>query len=397
MSQQPRPNIDRPRLSQHHRQKQKEVRSGRIQKSKSKESLTTIPSAVPSLTSGRSTNRRRSALGPVSSRLEVPQPDSQHDGGLGLEAADDSMDSHDGEYEDNGSHGGESEEADFVELDADDEEQVADFGAQRPITWQESESEPSIRLLTVTPTPRAERIRYSGGPGRKTSGLLRVSQNHFAHTLPTESPAGSNLPATQTPTPNHSRPTTPEFDQAVPAVTSSRRNTAVGIELIIQIKARELMWDWTLFTDPFPDPITLIETVRTCWNDARRELGFSNFVDATPASNDQVSFQQIDNLHLICMTKFNGRRPLISQIRAKHSGCRSQYLHCAKGAIKELYKLDTEDPTACAQRVEYLLEKDRFNCPPNKYEVYSSQFLAIIPDRRKTKSNNADRNVLLDS
>ena len=76
---------------------------------------------MPSLTSGRSTNRRRSALGPVSSRLQVPQPDSQYDGGLGLEAADDSMDSHDGEYEDNSGHGSESEEADFVELDADAE------------------------------------------------------------------------------------------------------------------------------------------------------------------------------------------------------------------------------------------------------------------------------------
>src|ERR1700709_2725159 len=57
MSQQPRPNVDRLRPSQHHRQKQKKVHSGRIQKSKSKESLTTIPSAMPSLTSGQSTNR----------------------------------------------------------------------------------------------------------------------------------------------------------------------------------------------------------------------------------------------------------------------------------------------------------------------------------------------------
>src|ERR1700709_3455 len=104
MSQQPRPNVDRPRPSKHHRQKLKEVRSGRIQKSKSKESLTTITSAVPSLTSGRFANRRRSALGPASSRLVVPPPDSQHDGGLGLEVADGSLDSHDGEYEDNGSH-----------------------------------------------------------------------------------------------------------------------------------------------------------------------------------------------------------------------------------------------------------------------------------------------------
>jgi len=34
------------------------------------------------------------------------------------------------------------------------------------------------------------------------------------------------------------------------------------------------------------------------------------------------------------------------QTWAKHSGCRSQYLHTAKKAIRELYKLNIEDPTA---------------------------------------------------
>jgi len=57
------------------------------------------------------------------------------------------------------------------------------------------------------------------------------------------------------------------------------------------------------------------------------------------------------------------------QIRAKHSGCRSQYLHAAKKAITELYKFNIEDPTACARRVEYLLAEDRFICPPGSYEV----------------------------
>ena len=74
--------------------------------------------------------RRRSALGPASSWLVVLLPDSQHDGGLSLKAADGSMDSHNGEYEDNGSHSGESEEAYFVELDADDDDQVSDYGAE---------------------------------------------------------------------------------------------------------------------------------------------------------------------------------------------------------------------------------------------------------------------------
>jgi len=63
--------------------------------------------------------------------------------------------------------------------------------------------------------------------------------------------------------------------------------------------------------------------------------------------------------------------PLVTalRIRAKHSGCRSQYLHTAKKAIRELYKLNIEDHTACARRVEYLLAEDRLICPPGIYEV----------------------------
>jgi len=57
------------------------------------------------------------------------------------------------------------------------------------------------------------------------------------------------------------------------------------------------------------------------------------------------------------------------QIRAKHSGCKSQYLHTAKKAITELYMLNIEDPTACVRRVESLLAEDRFICPPGSYEV----------------------------
>jgi len=57
------------------------------------------------------------------------------------------------------------------------------------------------------------------------------------------------------------------------------------------------------------------------------------------------------------------------QIRAKQGGSRSQYLHTAKKAITELYKLNIEDPRACAQRVEYRLEEDRFICPPGRYQV----------------------------
>jgi len=92
--------------------------------------------------------------------------------------------------------------------------------------------------------------------------------------------------------------------------------------------------------------------------------------------------------------------PLVTdlQMRAKHSGCRSQYWHTVKQAITELYKLNSEDPTACARRVEYLLEEDRFICLPGSYEVafshLSGLFLIAV---RLNQSDPADSQSLLDS
>ena len=65
---------------------------------------------------------------------------------------------------------------------------------------------------------------------------------------------------------------------------------ATGLERSIVLKARDLMWEWTIFVNPFPDAITLTEAVRTCWKYVRRELGFPNFGDTTPAANDEVSY-----------------------------------------------------------------------------------------------------------
>jgi len=63
--------------------------------------------------------------------------------------------------------------------------------------------------------------------------------------------------------------------------------------------------------------------------------------------------------------------PLVTHllIRAKHSRCRSQYLHTAKKGITELYTLNIEDPTASARGVEYLLAEDRFIWLPGSFEV----------------------------
>jgi len=90
-------------------------------------------------------------------------------------------------------------------------------------------------------------------------------------------------------TPSHPDPSVRELDSGGQQA-SSRRNLATGLERTMLARSRDLMWDWTIFVNPFPDPITLTEEVRTCWSDARTKLGFPDFADATPPSNDQVSY-----------------------------------------------------------------------------------------------------------
>ena len=69
--------------------------------------------------------------------------------------------------------------------------------------------------------------------------------------------------------------------------------------------------------------------------------------------------------------------------QAKHGACRSQNLPMAKRAITGLYKLNIENPMGCAQRVAYLIEEDRFICPPDKYEVLLFNIAADYSDPRK--------------
>ena len=192
------------------------------------------------------------------------------------------MDSQDAEYDDDGS----SEES--MEEDAEDAEDdlLADYGAQRPIEteYEFVESQPSVIMLSHPRTGRSN-IRI-GLPGR-TTPAPGVNRSHFTmltHSSGDPSPAGSSI----IPTPGGPIPVTTQHEQ--PAIRS-RRNNAVGIELTIQNKAHELMWDWTHFVNPFPDPITLTEKVHQCWSDTRRILGLPNFPDAAPHSNDQVSPQ----------------------------------------------------------------------------------------------------------
>ena len=79
-----------------------------------------------------------------------------------------------------------------------------------------------------------------------------------------------------------------EFDNGSGQRTNTRRNVAVGLERSILVKARDLIWDWTIFVNPYLDPITLMEEVHRCWKDGGSELGFPDFADATLPATEQV-------------------------------------------------------------------------------------------------------------
>ena len=284
---QPRSTADISRQAQRQgqRQKQRGVRDGRIRKSNSQEPLGNRPPSV-SQTSSMLSRHRESASGPqpISTQLQVAQA-RHHESGR-QDPGEDSMDSQDGEYDDNGSSEESMEEEDLIGYD--EEENLGDYGAQRRMTaeYELVESQPSVLALSATPTGRSD-IRI-GLPGR-TTPAPRINRTRFTvhtHSSGDASPAGSSI----LPTPAGPIPVAIQYEQpASSQLTRSRRNNAVGIELTIQNKARELMWDWALFVDPFPDPIRLTEQVHQCWSDARRKLGLPNFPDATPQLSDQVS------------------------------------------------------------------------------------------------------------
>ena len=193
------------------------------------------------------------------------------------------MDSQDAEYDDDGSSE-ESMEEDAEDAEDAEDDLLGDYGAQRPIEgeYEFVELESSVISLSDTPTRRSD-IRI-GLPGR-TTPAPRVSRSYFTmltNSSGDPSPTGSSI----IPTPVGPIPVTKQHEQ--PAIRS-RPNNAVGIELTIQNKAPELMWDWTLFVNPFPDPIRLTDKVHQCWSDARRILCLPNFPDAAPHSSDEVS------------------------------------------------------------------------------------------------------------
>jgi len=260
--------MDRTCSSRQERQRRTEVLRARFWKSGSRDRLTIIPSpSVESVTTGSAVSRRRDGvLGLASSRLEVPELVLNHRQQV-LESANESLDSNDGEYEGNDGQSEESEESEEeneLSQHGDDTDHQSDWGAQRPIGREFLSSQRSI--LTITPGNSQNSSRRSSYPGRRTPARVRVSQNGYTSAILSRSPGVLNLLATPAITPSHPDPTMLELDSGGGQQASSRRNMGTGLEHSILTRACDLMWDWTIFVNPCPDPITLTEEVRTCWS-----------------------------------------------------------------------------------------------------------------------------------
>ena len=261
---------DRTRPSRQGRQIPREVRSGRVWKSRSRDRLTIIPTPL-AFRPSRSTASSGTGLVLASSRLEVPEPilvDSWRP------SADDSIDSQDGEYED---YNGQSEETEVDEVEQEEEEEEekeekeeeeleqgeenenlsSGWGAQRSIWYGFHEPQPSI--LTVTPGHTQSSGQGIDYPRRRAPLPVCVSQNRFTPAIRSRPPTALCPLETPAITPSNSGPTTPELDSLGEQHTSSRRNMATGLERSIVLKAADLMWEWTIFVNPFPDAITLTE------------------------------------------------------------------------------------------------------------------------------------------
>jgi len=159
--------------------------------------------------------------------------------------------------------------------------------AQRPIGREFLSSQRSI--LTITPGITQNSSRRISYPRWRMSAQVQVNQNGCTSAISSRSPTDFNPLEILVITPSHPDPTVRELDSGGQQ-GSSRQNMATGLERTILARSRNLMWDWTIFVNPFPDQITLTEEVRTCCSDARTKLGFPDFADATSPSNDQVSY-----------------------------------------------------------------------------------------------------------
>jgi len=211
---------------------------------------------------GSTVGRRRDAVRePASSQLQVPEPVLYNRQQV-LELADESLDSNDGEYEGNDGQSAESEESEENELGqhGDDMDHPSAWGAQRPIGREFLSSQRAI--LTITPENTQNSSRRIGYPRGRTSAQLRVSQNGCTSAIPSCSSRDFNPLAMPVITPSLPDPIVRELDSGGEQA-SSWRNMATGLECSILARSGELMWDWTIFVNPFLDPITQTEEVRT--------------------------------------------------------------------------------------------------------------------------------------
>ena len=140
---------------------------------------------------------------------------------------------------------------DVLEPAVDDEDRSVDWEAQRPVENVFLSSQPSI--ITITPG----HSQTSGGRAsyqeQRTSAPIQLSQNRTTAFL-SRFPATLNLLATPVLTQTQSDSTMREFDNGSEQRTSSRQNVAVGLERSIMVKVRDLMWDRTIFVNPFIRP-----------------------------------------------------------------------------------------------------------------------------------------------
>jgi len=235
---------------------------------------------------GSDVGRRRDAVRePGSSQLQVPEPVLYNRQQV-LESADESLDSNDGEYEGNDNESKESKENELGQH-GDDMDHLWAWGVQRPIGRELLSLQ--CRILTIIPGNTKNSSMRISYPRRRRSAQVRVSQNGFTSAIPSDSPTDLNPLAMPVITPSHRDPTVRELDTGGQQA-SRRRNMTTGLERTILARAHDLKWDWTIFVNPFLDPITQTKEVLICWSNTRTKLGFPDFADATPPSNDQVSY-----------------------------------------------------------------------------------------------------------
>ena len=118
--------------------------------------------------------------------------------------------------------------------------------AQKPIGYGFPELQPSI--LTITPG-HTRGSREETYPSQGAPVSVSISQNRLTPRILSCSSTILNLLETPAKIPSHSDPTMPEMHSAGGQQTSSRHNIAIGLERSIGLKARDLMWDWTMFVN----------------------------------------------------------------------------------------------------------------------------------------------------